>query len=452
MRRSLRPRLRIESLESRLALAVDLSVAVSDGDVEVHPGDTLVYHLEYANLGDTEATGVKLGEVVLPRAAFNADATTSEWDCGMAMGPAFLHCRLEVGTLAPGATGTADFAITVPSDTTRFTHTLWNFARISDDGANGHDANRRNNHDVERTLVLPPASAVDLKIDVSDGDATATPGGSLVYTVNYANAGGGDATGVVIRQVLPAFTRFDEAASSTGWVCTAMLTANTLHGGGTVCTLEVGALAAGTEASATLGVSVAPELPSYLTHLTTTASISTRPLVLDPTPHNNFDIEHTPISRPPAMAPDLKITSDDGGGPVAPGGTITYALSYANTGTGDATGVVLIETVPPYTHFNAAESSDGWRCANVLAVGITNALGTCVLHVGDLAAGATGTARFAVTVAERLPSTLRAIRNVVRIRDDGTHGHDPTPENNVAVTETPVEHPAGSPVLYATRR
>jgi uncharacterized repeat protein (TIGR01451 family) len=338
----------------------------------------------------------------------------------------------------------------------RAAHLLWNFARISDDGANGRDANPRNNHDVERTPIVRPRIVADLKIEVSDGDATAAPGGSVQYTIDYANGGTGDATGVVIRQTLPAFTRFDAANSSEGWTCNPMLTANALFGHGNVCTLEVGALAAGAEASATLGVTVAAEVPRHVTQLTTTASISTRAFHIDPTPQNNFDIENTPVAHPPAMAPDLSITSDDGDATVGPGDTLTYTLSYANNGTAEATGVVLTEIVPLFTRFNAEASSEGWRCNSLHAVaGVNSALlpTTCVLEVGSLAPNATGTATFAVTVADRLPSTLRAIRNVARIRDDGSHGRDSNPHNNTAVNETPIARPEPKPAaIKAVRR
>jgi uncharacterized repeat protein (TIGR01451 family) len=460
--------LKIESLESRLALAVDLAVDVSDGDIEAHPGDTVVYRLEYANHGDTDATGVTLGDLVLPRATFNAEDSTDGWDCGMAEGPAFIHCKLDVGDLAAGATGVAELAVDVPDDAgggggvfgnalanIRAANLLWNFARISDDGANGRDANPRNNHDVERTPVVRPRIVADLKIEVSDGDATAALGGSVQYTIDYANGGTGDATGVVIRQILPAFTRFDAANSSEGWTCTPALTANSLFGHGNVCTLEVGALAAGAEDSATLGVTVAAEVPRHVTQLTTTASISTRAFHIDPTPQNNFDTEQTPIAHPPAMAPELSITSDDGDVTVGPGDTLTYTLSYANNGTAEATGVVLTEIVPAFTRFNAEASSEGWRCNSLhTAAGVNSSLlpAICVLDVGSLAPNATGTATFAVTVGDRLPSSLRAIRNLARIRDDGSHGRDPNPHNNSATNETPIERPAPKPGLNAVRR
>jgi uncharacterized repeat protein (TIGR01451 family) len=465
MKRPLRRGLRIESLESRLALAVDLAVDVSDGDTEVHPGDTVVYRLDYVNHGDTGATGVKLGDLVLPRAIFIPNdgddnpetvSSTPGWDCGMAAGPAFIHCQLDIGDLAPGGSGFAELAVTVPDDgghatsSIRGAHLLWNFARISDDGANGRDANPRNNRDVERTPITRPRIVADLKIDVSDDDATATPGGSLVYTVDYANAGTGDATGVVVRQVLPAFTEFDEATSEGDWTCTPMFTANSLFRGGTVCTLEVGDLGAGDDGTATLGVTVAQNVPSRLTRLTTTVSISTRAFHIDPTPHNNFDVEHTPIAHPPVMAPDLKIATEVAGGPATPGGTLTYTFNFANTGTAEATGVVLTEFVPAFTRADAAANPD-WNCHFSLAPMHASAI--CTLEVGTLAPDATGTAQLVVTVADRLPSTLRAIRNVVRIRDDGTHGRDSTPENNVSYTETPIERtPPPAPMLSATRR
>ena len=156
------------------------------------------------------------------------------------------------------------------------------------------------------------------------------------------------------------------------------------------------------------------------------------------------------------MAPDLKVTTDVAGGPATPGGTLTYTFTYANTGSAEATGVVLTEFVPASTRPGPAgdgRDNPGWTCHFTLAP--INAYAICNYQVGTLAPQATGTAQFVVTVADRLPSTLRAIRNIVRIRDDGSHGFDPTPENNASVTETPIERPApvaGSPTLYATRR
>jgi len=81
-------------------------------------------------------------------------------------------------------------------------------------------------------------------------------------------------------------------------------------------------------------------------------------------------------------APDFSITKSDGGASVAPGGTASYTLTYANAGDQGATGVVLTETVPANTTFNAGASTAGWVC-----VPNNNAGSTCTLAVGTLAAG-----------------------------------------------------------------
>jgi len=67
----------------------------------------------------------------------------------------------------------------------------------------------------------------------------------------------------------------------------------------------------------------------------------------------------TPVNTTPA----LSLNKSDGGGTITPGGTLVYTLSYANTGNIGLTGVVLQETVPANTSFNAAASALGWSCA-----------------------------------------------------------------------------------------
>ena len=52
----------------------------------------------------------------------------------------------------------------------------------------------------------------------------------------------------------------------------------------------------------------------------------------------------------------LVLTKDDGGISTVPGQTVVYSLTVRNVGNRDATGVVVAETVPANSTFNAAAS------------------------------------------------------------------------------------------------
>lgn len=90
---------------------------------------------------------------------------------------------------------------------------------------------------------------------VAEGMGVA-PGGTLTYTLVYSNAGTADATGVVVREVVPEFTTFDATTSTPGWTCE-----NGNTGAGTVCLFEVGLLPVGARGSITFGVIVDTDLP-----------------------------------------------------------------------------------------------------------------------------------------------------------------------------------------------
>ena len=96
--------------------------------------------------------------------------------------------------------------------------------------------------------------------------APAIPGGVQVYTLAYRNDGTSKATGVVITEKVPLFTKFVAAQSTPGWSCPD----GSLSG--TVCTLNVGTVEAGGSGSVTFAVRIDPTLPSG-TRLSNTATI-----------------------------------------------------------------------------------------------------------------------------------------------------------------------------------
>jgi uncharacterized repeat protein (TIGR01451 family) len=127
----------------------------------------------------------------------------------------------------------------------------------------------------------------------------------------------------------------------------------------------------------------------------------------------------------PVEPPDLQISKDDGGITVTPGNRITYTLTYTNSG-GVATGVVITETVPANTSFNAA-SSLGWQ-----QVGATSQY---TYPVGSV--GPSQTITFVVAVNNPLPGGVSVITNTVQIGDNGANGADQDLSDNQDEETTP---------------
>ncbi|MEM9596568.1 MAG: IPTL-CTERM sorting domain-containing protein [Acidobacteriota bacterium] len=136
---------------------------------------------------------------------------------------------------------------------------------------------------------------------------------------------------------------------------------------------------------------------------------------------------------------DLQLTKSDGGVSLLPGEPLVYTLDYLNSGSRDAAGVILTETVPAHTTFDASGSTAGWSCPDGSSAGTT-----CSLPVGSVAAGGgSGQALFAIQVDAPLSVQVTSIDNFATIDDDGTGGADLVPGDNSARASTPVINTAG---------
>lgn len=404
------------------AAGPDLTLAKDDGGITSAAGQTVVYTLTYRNVGTQDATGVTITETVPANTTFDAAASAPGWSC-LDSAAAGETCTLSVGDVDAGdpAVGVA-FAVRIVDVLPAGVNIVANTAVIADDGNNGTDPTPEDNTASDDT---PVGAAPDLSITKTDNDAIATPGGTITWTLAYANTGDQDASGVFLAETVPANTRFSVAASSPGWTCVDGSAA------GTVCNLTIGAVAAGDSGSVMFAVTVVDPLPAGVEAVSNTVTIDDDGTGgTDPTPENNTDTDDTPVNA----APDLSVTKVADVAVAVAGGDIAYTLTYANIGDQDATGVVLTETVPAHTTFVAVGSSAGWTC-----VGGGVAGSSCTLAIGNLAAGAApATVTFAVTVDEPLPAGVATLLNAVVIADDGDNGIDPDPDNNTGTDETPL--------------
>ena len=408
-----------------LDAAPDLVLTKDDGGATTVPGGSVVWTLSYENVGNQQATGVTLTDTVPANSSFDAGASTAGWTC-VPDNSAGSSCTFNVGTVAGnGGSGSVTFAVDVDNPLAAGVTELVNGADVADDGSNGPDPTPGNNSDVDDTPIN--AAIPDLALTKDDGGATATPGGTVTWTLSIQNVGNQGATGVFVTDTVPANTTFNPAASSPGWSCVPDGSA------GSVCSLSIGGLAGGGGAdSAAFAVTVDNPLPAGVTQLVNGASVGDDGSNgADPTPGNNSDGDNTPIS---GAAPDLVLSKDDGGATTTPGGTVVWTLAFENVGNRGATGVVLTDMVPANTTFAPGSSSPGWTCIPDASSG-----SACSLAIGALAGGATGSATFAVTVDDPIASGVTELFNGATVADDGNNGADPTPGNNSDSDTTPVD-------------
>lgn len=396
-------------------LPIDLGINKSDGGVSSSPGATITYTLSYSNTGRL-STGVVLTDSVPDNTTFSPADSTPGWSCTPDNNAGSV-CTLNVGTLQGcGGANSATFAVIVDDPVPGGVTQISNTAGVSDDGTNGADGNPADNTSTDTTPLI---DSPDVNITKTDGGTSVLPGGTVVYTLGYANTGTLDATGVAVHETVPANSTFNAGASTGTWSCVDGSPA------GTPCDLIVGAFASGASDSVDFAVNADGPAAAGVDSINNTATISMDDP--DPTPDDNTASDSTSLDA----APDYSITKDDGGVDVVPGGTVVYTLNYTNGGNQNGTGVVLTETVPAGTTFNSGSSSPGWVC-----VPNNNQGSVCTLVIGALNAGSGGSANFAVTAGNPAPAGQESIANTASIADDLSNGPDPTPGNNSASDTT----------------
>jgi len=129
----------------------------------------------------------------------------------------------------------------------------------------------------------------DLFVGKSDDVAFAEPGGTVLYTLFYGNAGTADASGVVLQEVVPDNTTFNAAASNPAWSCSDVTA-------GSSCSLTAGSIAQGGSDSALFAVDVDDPFPPSVIEISNTATIEDDEANgVDFDPSNNSSTDTTTI-------------------------------------------------------------------------------------------------------------------------------------------------------------
>jgi len=247
--------------------SADLAITKTDGVATAVPGGSLTYTIVAANTGPDAAPGSLVTDT-LPAAL-----TGASWTCvGAGGGTCTATGSGNIGdTVNLPVGGSVTYTLTA-SVAPGATGTLTNMATVTTAGGIT-DPNPANNSAIDVDTVAP---AADLGITKTDGVVTASPGGSLTYTIAVGNAGPSAATATVI-DTLPA------ALTGASWTCAGA-------GGGT-CTAsgsgsigDTVSLPAGGSVTYTLTATVASGSTGSLTNTATVAATGGIP---DPNPGNN---------------------------------------------------------------------------------------------------------------------------------------------------------------------
>jgi uncharacterized repeat protein (TIGR01451 family)/LPXTG-motif cell wall-anchored protein len=381
--------------------SADLSITKSDSPDPVLPGATLTYTLGYANAGPNAASTVTVLDV-LPADVTFVSATSDQGTCGESSG--VVTCDL--GTLAAGASGDIDIAVTVDPGIAPGT-VLTNNAGIS--AVSPTDPDTSNNGASTSTTVPEIA---DLGISKSDDVDPVLPGAGLTYTIDYINYGPSVATGVEIVDTLPVDATFVSATPDQG----------TCSESGGVVTCDIGSVGSGSNGQVAIDVTVSPSaIPGSV--LTNNVIISMDPSTVDVDTSDNSTSETTTIQ---AVA-DMSIDKADEEDPVAAGTQLTYDIGYDNLGLSDATGVTVVDTLPGEVVFVSATPDQG-SCSE--------AAGVVTCDLGDVPVDASvGQILVVVDVpADTTPGTISNTAVISSYLVDQVPGNDTVVETTQVVS------------------
>ncbi len=286
-----------------------------------------------------------------------------------------LHC--DIGTMLPDTT----YSVTVCRDTTADDcGELPNTANVSASNESEQDA-QDNDDDATIVVDCPP----DVHVDKTADNSPINAGEEACFTIVVSNDGVGDALDTELHDTLP----------GTGWAIDSET--------GSACTITpgtddqldctVGTLAAGADYSVTVCRDTTAEDCGELPNTATVRASNE----LQADQSDNEDSATIVVN-----CADVHVSKTADNSPINAGDQACFTIVVSNDGAGDATGVVLADTLPGTGWSITAE--DGSAC-NIVAA----ANDSLACEIGDLASGGTYSVTVCRTTTEadcgELPNT-----------------------------------------------
>ena len=301
------------SVSATAAPEADLAIDKRATPDPVFAGEQLTYVLSVDNLGPSTATDVVVADDTLPAGFTLGSVVSSQGGC------ASLPCSL--GSLGAGSGATVTVVGSVSSDRLDLDT---NTATVTADTFDGDGANNSSDSTV---VVAASASVSTTKTLTVPADGTAVPGAPVQWQIEVANDGPSDATGVVVRDAIPAVVT-DVVVSSEGVTppCDAL-----------PCT--IGRLAPGGSVTVTIDAN----LPADVDDGVLVNSAATESDTFDPDTTDDSSTVESPVARVADVAVVKTRTSPTG--PVTPGLDVEYTLTVSNAGPSDARAVTVTDVL-----------------------------------------------------------------------------------------------------------
>lgn len=340
-------------------------------------GEKLTYQINIFNQGPSFAENVIVTDDLPPNVIL-VDINSPHGNCSFSGN--IVSCDL--GTLAPGEFTTITLTV-IPTTV----GTIFNVATVTAEG--GAPISTENVTDV---LPAPPGTLQIKK------DATPNPvfvGSELLYTISIANTQNIPLTNVIFMDQLPANVTLVSIDSPIG---------NCSESGGLI-TCNLGILQSGE--SVFINIRVIPTTPGVISNTATVTSDETTP------ESATIDV----IVEAPL--PNLVVSKTSSPNPVVVGQQLVYTITVENTGLGEATNVVVTDTLPANVNFIDVNSSQG---------NSTETGGIVTTDLGTLPPG-----KIATILITVVPTTPGLITNIAATTSNET------PEPIITTTDTIVE-------------
>ncbi|HHW84988.1 MAG TPA: DUF11 domain-containing protein, partial [Chloroflexi bacterium] len=316
-----------DDFTTSVSQSADLAVAKTSLMNPAYAGQEILYQIVVTNTGPSAAQNAVITDTLPTGTSYSGSSVFCTESAGVV--------RCEVGDLAAGAT-TAVLVQVRASAALTDSASVTNTVRTS--SATTDPVSGNNSFTTTTTVNQASGSVVDLAIS-KDATASVIAGERVTYTLVITNNGPATATAVSVVDALPADVSFVSAAANISATCNS----------GVTCLL--GDLGVNAPVTITIVGVVASDVMSGTTLVNRAQVASANP---ESDPVNNTASASTGVT----VDDELSIRKV-GPATVRPEQAIAYQIVVSNTGSSDATNVVVSDTLPSGVENAIAAASQG---------------------------------------------------------------------------------------------